>query len=96
MFLSWAWLTKISSRVELESRSLEPIEPEAKTLEPLPKNYPEKGSFKGEVSKDNQNPEPTNSEIQKSIEKERSYIEIKSMFPKKWVFYGGYLFVTLI
>ena len=57
-------------------------EPEAKTPEPQPKKHPEKGSLKGEVSKDNQIPEPTNLKIQKLVEKERSNMEIKSIFPK--------------
>ena len=56
---------------------------EVKIPKPQSEKHPEKSSPWGEVSKDNQIPEPTNSVSQKSVEKERPDMEIKSIFPKK-------------
>ena len=55
---------------------------EGKTPKPQFEKHPEKGFPKEEVSKNNQIPEPTNSGSQKSIEKERPEMEIKSIFLK--------------
>ena len=69
-------------RDKSNSKTRKENELEAKTPEPQPEKHPEKSSLKAKVSKDNQIFEPTNLGSQKSVEKERPNLKIKSIFPK--------------